>query len=86
MSQGKRHNERYLRNVASIYIDAYDNDVPVQEAVAQALGVPISTATKQIMSARRRGLIPTSERLKLMKEYEKTKDNLRKLEQAIKQL
>lgn len=84
MSQGKRHNDRYLRNVASLYIDAYDNDVPVQEAVAQALGVPISTATKQIMSARRRGLIPTSERLKLMKEYEKAKENLRRLEEILK--
>ena len=84
MSQGKRHNDRYLRNVASLYIDAYNNGVPVQSAVAQALGVPRSTAEKQIMSARRKGLIPTSEQLKLMREYKKAKENLRRLEEILK--
>lgn len=84
MSQGKRHSDRYLRNVASLYIDAYNNGVPVEPAVAQALGVPLSTASKQIMSARRRGLLPVTERLKLVREYEKTKENLRRLEEILK--
>lgn len=84
MSQGKRHSDKDLHNVASLYIDAYNNGVPVQSAVTQALGVPFSTAIKQIMSARRRGLIPTAERLKLVREYEKAKENLRRLEEILK--
>ena len=57
--QGRQHSDDDLRAVAEIYIAAYQAHMPVQNAVADALGISVSTAQKRIMAARKRGFIPT---------------------------
>ena len=57
--QGRQHSDEDLRAVAEIYIAAYQAHMPVQNAVADALGISVSTAQKRIMAARKRGFIPT---------------------------
>jgi len=56
---GRRYTDYELERVAQIYRDAYKARVPVQRAVADALEIPLSTAVKQIIAARKRGLIHT---------------------------
>ena len=46
-----------LQEVADIYMDAYQNHLPVQETVALTLGIPVSTACKRIAAARKQGLL-----------------------------
>jgi hypothetical protein len=58
--RGRPHSDEELRTVAEIYISAFKARIPVQKAVADALGISVSTATKRIMAARRRGLITTN--------------------------
>jgi len=64
----RRENRRYtdyeLERVAMIYRDAYECHIPVQRAVADGLEIPLSTAIKQIIAARKRGLIPPRTRTK----------------------
>jgi hypothetical protein len=55
---GRPHSEEELQTVADVYLVAYEKSLPVQQTVAQALGIPISTAAKRIMAARQQGLIP----------------------------
>lgn len=55
---GRAHQEDELRTVADIYIAAYKARSPVQQSVADALGISVSTAAKRIMAARRQGFIP----------------------------
>ena len=57
-SRGSRRlQEHELQEVADVYMDAYKNHLPVQETVARALGIPVSTACKRIAAARKRGLL-----------------------------
>ena len=46
-----------LQTIADIYLDAFENHLPVQQAVAKALNIPLSTACKRIVAARKKGLI-----------------------------
>lgn len=55
---GRAHTVDELTKVADVYQHARVMGRPVQRAVATALGVPLSTATKRIMAARHAGLIP----------------------------
>jgi hypothetical protein len=57
---GRPHSDDELQSVASVYRIAYAKSLPVQQTVADTLGIPLSTAAKRIMAARRRGLIPRS--------------------------
>jgi hypothetical protein len=58
--RGRPHSESELRSVADIYLAAHEARVPVQRAVAEALGVSVSTAAKRIMAARAIGFITPS--------------------------
>lgn len=56
--QGRQHSMYELQTVAAIWLEAKKNGLPVQQTIARAMDVPLSTATKRIMAARKRGLIP----------------------------
>ena len=56
---GRTHSDEELKFVAEIYMAAWERRLPVQRTVAEALGVPVSTAIKRIMASRKRGFIPT---------------------------
>ena len=78
VSQGKKHSDIYLEKVAEIYLKAWENKVSAQREVAESLGIAVSTAAKQIMFARKSGLIPSREKLtKMMKEHNKTIEKIR---------
>lgn len=49
--------DQLLKQVAAIYTTARRSRRPVQQAVADTMGISTSAAAKRIMSARRRGLI-----------------------------
>ena len=57
--QGRQHSDEDLQAVADIHKAAYQARIPVQQAVADALGISVSTAAKRIMAARQRGFITT---------------------------
>jgi hypothetical protein len=59
--QGRPHSEEDLRVVAGIYNAAFLARRPVQRAVADALGISLSTAAKRIMAARGRGFITSTQ-------------------------
>ena len=59
--QGREHSDEDLQTVGEIYVAAFQARIPVQQAVADALGVSVSTAAKRIMAARRRGFIPSTQ-------------------------
>lgn len=46
-----------LQTIADIYLDAFENHLPVQQTVAETLNIPLSTACKRIVAARKKGLI-----------------------------
>ena len=56
--QGRAHSDEEIQLVAEIYIAAYLGHVSVENAVANAFGISVSTASKRIMVARTRGFIP----------------------------
>lgn len=80
MSQGKRHTDEHLREIARVYVAVHKSRTPVQQAVAEHFGVPTPTMAKQIMKARSRGFLLSDGELDLLREYEETKEKLRKLE------
>jgi hypothetical protein len=55
--KGRTHTEDELREVAEIYMAAFQAHRPVQKTVADMLGVSVSTAAKRIMAARRSGFL-----------------------------
>ena len=59
--QGRQHSDEDLQAVADIHKAAYKARIPVQQAVADALGISVSTAAKRIMAARQRGFIQSRE-------------------------
>ncbi len=59
--QGRQHSDEDLRSVADIYKAAFQARMPVQKAVADALGISVSTAAKRIMAARSRGFITSNQ-------------------------
>lgn len=59
---GRRHSDTELRQVADIYMAALNARQPVQKTVAEALGLSLSTATKRIVAARKKGYIPPANR------------------------
>ncbi len=61
--EGRRYTDYELQRVAIIYRDAYKARVPVQRAVADALEIPLSTAVKRIIAARKRGFIDAMPRV-----------------------
>ena len=92
MSQGKKHSDEHLREVARVYNEALESRTLVQvhgfvqEAVMKHFGIPLSTAAKQIMEARKRGYILTAKELKtqlrqdkLQREYDKAKETIERL-------
>lgn len=60
--QGRQHSDEELRAVADIYKAAFKARLPVQKAVADALGVSVSTAAKRIMAARSHGFIISNQK------------------------
>jgi len=56
--QGRAHSDHELEVIAAVYSMAFNGRLPVQRTVAETLNIPISTAVKRIMAARKRGLIP----------------------------
>jgi hypothetical protein len=76
MSQGKKPSEKHLYEIVDIYIKAHASSTSVQRAVADHFGIPLSTATKQIMVTRSRGMLPSIEELRLRKQYDKAKRDL----------
>ena len=55
--KGRTHTEDELREVAEIYMAAFQAHRPVQKTVADMLGVSVSTAAKRIMAARSYGFL-----------------------------
>ncbi len=62
--EGRRYTDFELQRVAQIYRDAYKSHIPVQRAVADVLQIPLSTAVKQIMAARKRGFLGAAPRVR----------------------
>jgi hypothetical protein len=58
--QGRQHSDKDLQAVGDIYLAAYKARIPVQKAVADALGISVSTAAKRIMAARQQGFITST--------------------------
>jgi hypothetical protein len=92
MSQGKKHSDEHLREVARVYNEALESRSLLQvhgfmqQAVMKHFDIPLSTAAKQIMEARKRGFIlPTKElknqlkQDKLQREYDKAKEVIERL-------
>ena len=59
--QGRQHSDEDLQAVADIYLAAYKARIPVQKAVADSLGISVSTAAKRIMAARSHGFITSTQ-------------------------
>ena len=55
--KGRMHTEDELREVADIYMAAFQAHRPVQKTVADMLGISVSTAAKRIMAARSHGYL-----------------------------
>lgn len=60
--QGRTHTDEDLKIVAEIFMSAYKANQPVQRAVAETLGISVSTAEKRIAAARRKGFITKENR------------------------
>lgn len=60
--QGRTHTDEDLKIVGEIYMSAFRANQPVQQSVADTLGISVSTAEKRIAGARRRGFITNEKR------------------------
>jgi ABC-type thiamine transport system substrate-binding protein len=78
MSQGKKSSEKHLYEVANVFMRSYASSTNTQKAVAAHFGIPVSSAAKQIIVARKRGILPATEELRLRRQYDKAKHNLEK--------
>lgn len=54
---GREHTDEELKALAVMYWQLHDRGVPVQEGLAKAFDIPLSTMAKRIMAARARGFI-----------------------------
>lgn len=54
---GREHTDEELKALATMYWQLHDRGVPVQEGLAKAFNIPLSTMAKRIMAARERGFI-----------------------------
>ena len=83
MSQGKKHSDDHLREVARVYKQAHESRLTIQQAVAKHFGISVSTAAKQIMHARARGYLPEMQKLMVQRKYEETQKLLKELEREL---
>ncbi len=60
--QGRAHTDEDLKIVGEIYMSAFRANQPVQQSVADTLGISVSTAEKRISAARRKGFITRENR------------------------
>ena len=60
--QGRAHTDEDLKIVGEIYMSAFRANQPVQQSVADTLGISVSTAEKRIAAARRKGFITSEKR------------------------
>lgn len=54
---GREHTDEELKALAVMYWQLHDRGLPVQEGLAKAFDIPLSTMAKRIMAARERGFI-----------------------------
>jgi hypothetical protein len=83
VSQGKKHSDEELHEVARVYMQAHESRLTVQQAVAKHLGISVSAAAKQIMHARSRGFLPEMPKLRVLRQYEKAQELLKELEKKL---
>jgi len=83
VSQGKKHSDEELHEVARVYMQAHESRLTIQQAVAKHFGISVSTAAKQIMHARSRGFLPEMQKLRVQRKYEETQKLLEELEKML---
>ena len=54
---GREHTDEELKVLAVMYWQLHERGVPVQEGLAKAFNIPVSTMAKRIMAARARGFL-----------------------------
>jgi hypothetical protein len=57
---GREHTDEELKVLAVMYWQLHERGVPVQEGLAKAFNIPVSTMSKRIMAARARGFLSES--------------------------
>ena len=57
---GREHSDEELKALSVMYWQLHDRGVPVQEGLAKAFDIPLSTMTKRIMAAKARGFLKES--------------------------
>jgi hypothetical protein len=57
---GREHTDEELKALSVMYWQLHERGVPVQEGLAKAFDIPVSTMCKRIMAARARGFLSES--------------------------